>query len=124
MRGVLGPSVTTAIALGMATVTLSSFFVRHPLLDHLSSRLIDHGIIVAAFALLLGLLNVFLVHLGTVRRRAPGWQYSLVLVLVVLALLVLGGPGTAGPNAPAVAFTFEYLLLPLQAAVFSLLAFF
>ncbi|HYN88828.1 MAG TPA: hypothetical protein VER55_09870, partial [Ardenticatenaceae bacterium] len=58
------------------------------------------------------------------RRRAPGWPYSLVLITAVVVLLVLGGPGTDGPNAPAITFAFEYLLVPLQAAAFSLLAFF
>ncbi|HBY96670.1 MAG: hypothetical protein M5U01_11295 [Ardenticatenaceae bacterium] len=112
------------IALGAGIITLGSFFVHQPILDQVSTWLVESGLIVAAFALLLGLLNVLLVHVRKIRERAPGWAYSLFLVSVVLVLLILGRPGTAGPNAPAVAFTFEYLLLPLQAAIFSLLAFF
>lgn len=116
--------VAIALALSAAIATLASFFAGPATGEGLGARLVEHGLIVAAFALLLGLLNVLLVHVRKIRQRAPGWPYSLILILVVLTLLVLGGPGTAGPEAPAVAFAFDYFLLPLQAAVFSLLAFF
>lgn len=124
MRRQWSRAVALAIALGIGTITVVGFFVRQPMLERISARLVEDGLILATFALLLGLLNVLLVHIRKIRQRAQGWPYSLVLVLVVVIVLILGLPGTAGLNAPAVAFTFEYLLLPLQAAVFSLLAFF
>lgn len=123
MRRALG-IVATAFALGCAIIVLLSFFIRSPILDGVGERLAEHAVILAAFALLAGTLNVILFHVRELRRRAPGWPYSLVLITAVVVLLVLGGPGTDGPNAPAIAFAFEYLLVPLQAAAFSLLAFF
>lgn len=71
----------------------------------------------AAVALLLGILNLFSVH---IRRTFQGNFYSLVLVLGLLATLLLGFSGLFGGAATI----FTYVQAPLEAALGAVLAFF
>jgi hypothetical protein len=71
----------------------------------------------AAVALVLGILNLFGVH---IRRIFRGNFYSLVLVIGLLATLVLGFTGLFGGAATI----FTYVQAPLEAALGALLAFF
>ena len=71
----------------------------------------------AAIALVLGILNLFGVH---IRRTFQGNFYSLVLILGLLVTLILGFAGLFG-GAETV---FTYVQAPLESALGALLAFF
>jgi hypothetical protein len=87
--------------------------------------LVEWASIIAAFGLLLGLVNVLGRHVRRIARRQAGWGYSIVLVLSALGVIVLGSlPGSIGPGDPAVQWVFHYVLDPLATTFFSLLAFF
>jgi hypothetical protein len=115
--------ITMAVVAGL--VVLADFFVTDPWLDALGQKLVQWAAIVGAFALLLGLVNLFGYHLGRLRARQRGRFYSLVLVISALVVFV-GGlvPDLAGPRAPLVDWLFRFVQAPLQATFFSLLAFF
>ncbi len=82
----------------------------------------EYGLIVAVFALLMGVLNVLGAHSRTVVRREGGWPYSLILLG---SAIFLGAAGVlTGPDGATMRWALEVLLFPLQAAFFSLLAFF
>ena len=70
--------------------------------------------------LLTGLLNLLSVHGGRVARREKNWPHSLVLLL---SLFVVLGLGIVGVNTPSSQWIFQYIYSPLQATIFSLLAF-
>lgn len=71
----------------------------------------------AAVALILGVFNLFNVH---IRRTFQGSFYSLVLIVGLLATLILGFTGLFG-GAETI---FTYVQAPLEAALGALLAFF
>ncbi len=102
-------------------MVLADFFVTDPVLDDIGRRLVHWTMIVAAFALVLGLLNLLSSHLSRIRRRERGWFYSLILVLMTVIVVVSGAPGT---QAYAFAWLFRNVQFPLQATFFALLAFF
>ena len=77
--------------------------------------------LLAAFALLLGIINVVKVHLGHIQTRRPNALYSVVL-LVALALTLIFGLG--GPQSLGAQFAFNYFLQPLESTLFALLAIF
>jgi hypothetical protein len=77
--------------------------------------------IVVAFALFLGLANVVTVHWNRIQTKKPGAVYSVVLLVALVATLVLGYAGPASRNGR---FIFEYILQPLEATFFALLAVF
>jgi hypothetical protein len=84
--------------------------------------LVSWTAIIAAFALFLGLFNVVSVHANRIQLRQPGFIYSGVLLLSLGATLVAGLLG--GPQSANLTFIFNYILQPLEATLFALLALF
>ncbi|MFQ6015872.1 MAG: hypothetical protein ACE5NP_10575 [Anaerolineae bacterium] len=115
----------SAVAMAVGLIVLLDFFVTGTIVDRLGGALVSWAAIVAAFALILGLLNIFSVHFKRLASRRDGWLYSLALLLIMLIILVLGlSPGSKGPQAPGVAWIFNNVQFPLHATIFSLLAFY
>lgn len=85
--------------------------------------LVSWAAIVAAFALFLGFFNVVSVHANRIRNQQAGYIYSAVLLVALLATLIVGFWG-GGPNSSGSQFIFSYVLQPLEATLFSLLALF
>jgi hypothetical protein len=70
----------------------------------------------------LGFANVISVHWGRIQTKKPGAFYSVVLLLSLFGTLILGMSG--GPTATSTQFIFNYILQPLEATFFALLALF
>ena len=113
----------TAIAIGVGIVVLLNFFFTQPLLDAISFVFREWTIILTAFAVLLGLLNLVQVHvLRIIKRNEPNTGYS-ILVLVTALSVFLIGLLFGLPSAP-MNWVFDNMYLPLQGAFFALVAFF
>ena len=99
----------------------------------MSPRLDEWLIIVAGFALLLGITNVLSVNGRKISRREPGWPFAVVLLV---GLFVTGGFGIYGAiskqgigilaNGVSTPFNWVtvYVFQSLQSTIFALLAFF
>jgi hypothetical protein len=113
----------TAIAIAVGLVTLLDYFFTLPLLDALGFAFKQWTIILTAFALLLGLINLAQVHLTRIiRRNEAGAGYS--VIVIITAVFVFGiGLLFDLPSAP-MTWIFDNLYLPLQGAFFALVAFF
>jgi hypothetical protein len=83
--------------------------------------LVSWAAIVTAFALFLGFANVVSVHWSRLRSQKPGAIYSVVLLLSLFGTL---GLGLGGPLSANSQFIFNYILQPLEATFFALLALF
>ena len=115
-------SVTTAIAISVGLFVLLDFFVQNAFIGLVKFVFVRWAIIVAAFAMVLGFFNVLIVHLNKILRFKQGWFYSIFLVLTMMVVLILGLiEGLQGSLTNRI---FQYVLFPLQATIFSLLAFF
>jgi hypothetical protein len=115
-------SVATAIAISVGLFVLLDFFVQNAFIGTLKFVFVRWAIIVAAFAMVLGFFNVLIVHLNKILRFKQGWFYSIFLVLTMMVVLLLGS--VEGPQGSLTSRIFQYVLFPLQATIFSLLAFF
>ena len=115
--------ISTVVAMTVGLLVLFDFFINSDSIDALGLYLIRTASVVAAFALVLGMVNVFTVHMGKVYSREKGWMYSVVLLGAMLFTLVLGFL-TGGPGSIQMRQLFEAVLFPLEATLFSLLAFF
>jgi hypothetical protein len=115
--------VSTVVAMTTGLLVLADFFYHANPIDALALYLIRTASVVAAFALILGAVNVLSVHLNKLARREKGWSYSIVL-LVALCGTVAVGFLTDGPASNSMQMLFESVLFPLEATLFSLLAFF
>lgn len=132
---ILKRTLPTAVAIAIAIFVLVALFTDIPLLDQMGIFFIDTAVILAAFALFLGLINIFRVHLAKIREKPSRSLYSFVLLLAMFAVLIPGlllvrGDGAAeprqilGPSDPIVQWLFENVQAPIQASLSALLVFF
>ncbi len=108
------------VALLVGSVVLLDYFLENPVLNAAGRFLLEGAIVLAAFALLLGLWNLLLVHERQIRRREPGWPASVVILLSTGASLALG---LAGWGSEALTWFYRFVLFPLEASAGALLAF-
>lgn len=113
-----------AIAMAAGFLVLVDFFFDNLYLNALGVTLINWVVIIAAFALILGFLNVLAFHLRKITQRQEGWPYSIALLAVAGTVLFGGLTSVQGYRAPLVRTIFDYVQAPLQASIFSLLAFY
>jgi len=96
-------------------------FVNIPALTKLASGIQNWGIIISAFALGVGAINLIVVHVRNI-RAGKNVPYSLTL-LVGLAVMSFLGAGF-GSQAPAFKYLYASLMAPMGAAMFAMLAFY
>jgi len=112
-------AITFLVGLFMAV----QFFVPHEMFHGSLENVLAWVRIVGAFALVLGIGSLLRTHWDKIRRRRRDWPYSIVTILSFLAMCVIGiGFG----HEPGTVFywVFENIQVPLDATMFSLLAFF
>ncbi|MEO0080416.1 MAG: hypothetical protein ABIK44_07060 [candidate division WOR-3 bacterium] len=113
-----------AVCLVMGIVMMVQFFVPHPVsiaAYDLSTKWIR---IVSAFALVLGVGSLVLHHVERLRRRRPGWFYSIVTLLALVVTAVIGLGWGVKPGSPLQEVLFKNMLVPLNASMFAILAFY
>lgn len=99
---------------------LLGYFFSGATLFSLRDLLLQWGVLLAAAAVFLGLFNLFTVHWNKVNDQAEGWPYSAILIFFFLVLLVLGI--IFGPDFEVLILFFNYVQLPIEAALMALLA--
>lgn len=117
----LGSFLLAAVAGGFGSVVFLSYLV--PGLGAIQAALVDWAVIVGTMSLIfLGGLNVLAVHWNKIRRLEKDWIYSLFLWLGFGVMLGTGF--LEGPDGELISLIFKHVQFPLQATIFSLLAFF
>ncbi len=109
-------------------VFAAQYYVPHPASEQLLTSVTKWLQIIGGFALVLGITSLFQLHAAKIRRKEPGWGYSLVLyagiVVTVGVGLWNGGKETIDGAATAFGWIYSYTLVPLQGTMFAILAFF
>jgi hypothetical protein len=117
------PLVLTAIV-GI-TMIIAHFI---PPLNILKDLFEDWFFIIAAFAIILGILNLILVNGNKIYRKQKGWPFGVVVILgfLVMTIVGLGFSGGRSFQDPGTRFYYLYMNVyyPLSATMFALLAFF
>jgi hypothetical protein len=115
--------LSAAVAILCGLIVLAGYFVKLDFLVNASNTLVQWAVILTAFAVLLGIFNLLIVHLGKARRKEKGAFYSLLLVLAMLVTFVIG---LLSPYikvvSPVFDFTFRAVQLPVEASLMALLA--
>jgi len=109
------------VAFVSGLILILEFFV--PALRNVASNVQNWYLVVVAFAIVVGTVNLFRLNFTKVRMRRPDWIYSIILLV---GLLGMGSIGLFGGIEEGTVFDwlFNYLMMPMSATMFSLLAFF
>ena len=101
-----------------------AFFVPHRYVSNLNQDLDTWLVIVAAFALPLGVVNLVMTNISKIKTRRKGWPYSIVLIAGLCLMSFYGIMGGDQGFHPDFQRMFVNMVSPLQATMFSLLAFY
>lgn len=109
------------VAFVSGLILILEFFV--PALREVAASIQKWYLVVVAFAIVVGTVNLFRLNFTKVRMRRTDWAYSIVLLI---GLLGMGSIGLFGGIEEGTVFDwlFNYLMMPMSATMFSLLAFF
>jgi hypothetical protein len=125
---VLKRMLPTAVAIAVGILILLGLLTRIELFDTIGTQLIDTAVIVAAFALFLGVINVLRVHARKIQQGRSGRIYSIILIVAMLIVLAIGLPSlpgqASGPSQPIIQWIFVNIQAPIQASLSALLVFF
>lgn len=97
-------------------------FSPHPFSQGLNKEVIDWALVIGPFALVLAIATLVQTHWVRIRRRSEYWRYSFLVFIGMIVMVAIGIP--AGQQHPAFEWLFEYVQVPMDATMFSLLAFF
>ena len=117
MRKVL-PLIAASVC---GVIILANYLLKLPWLDSIASKLLEGGMILATFALLLGLVNLLAFHVRRIYEKKNGIIQSIVLVSAMVITLVIG---IVVPASAEQSWAFNYILYPLQATMGALLVFY
>ncbi len=123
--------IPAAIAIGVGLVTLVTYFFEGADILNLRLVLTNWAVILGGLAVLVGVLNLLLVHARRVQSQARGWVYSLVTIAAALFMILVGsGEGLRSGISPLYEETsvtrvlFSGVVVASQAALASLVMFF
>ena len=114
--------VPLALCFVFGVVMVLIEFSPHPYSKSLYNEVINWSLIIGPFALVLGVATLVQTHWIRIRRRAEYWQYSFVVFIGMIVMVAIGN--TFGPSHQAFKWLFKYIQVPMDATMFSLLAFF
>ncbi|TYB30870.1 MAG: hypothetical protein FXF47_06710 [Candidatus Mcinerneyibacterium aminivorans] len=115
------PFVITLIT---SLILIISYFSPHPTISPLRSIFQDWYMIIVAFTMFVGILSLVKVSIKKIKREKGIEVLYPVITLVSLIVMAFFGFLKGGLDNPGFDFMFEYIMVPLQATMFSLLAFY
>ena len=102
-------------------VMIFTQFSPHSFSQGIYEEVISWALIIGPFALVLATVTLIQTHTARIRRRTEHWQYSLVVFAGLIIMVVVGA---SGPQNSIFEWLYNNVQLPMDATMFSLLAFF
>lgn len=112
--------ISAAFTMAFGGIVLVSYFLDFPLLIVLRNVFVQWAIILAAVALLVGVVNLIRVHWKKVSTDQKGGIYSLILILSFI--IALGVTGYYGPTGTWALWIFNYIQVPIETSLMAILA--
>ena len=101
---------------------LVQFFIPHPVFKSVYTGVVGWARVVSVFAIVIGVGALVRLHFRRITRRTSGWGYSIIVFTGMLTAAAAGIIG--GPKGNLSVWIFDNIFAPLDATMFSLLAFF
>lgn len=118
--------ISTAVAIGVGIIVLAGYFV--PAITNLRFILLRAGLVLAAVALIVGIINLFSVHFRKMARNDDNSGYSLILVFALVVTLLIGFFDMfqsylfGKPNFQTISWLFTYIQLPIETSLMAVMA--
>ena len=114
--------IPLALCFLFGIVMIITQFSPHPVSKSVFQRIIRGGLIIGPFALVLATITLIQTHINRIQRRTEHWEYSLVVFAGLITMVVIGVP--FGPENPVFVWLYANVQVPMDATMFSVLAFF
>jgi len=103
-------------------------YVPHPLSGQFRQEMTTWFLVIGGFAMFLGVYSLEHMHVTRIRRKMPGWGYSIFVFIGAGGMIVAGFfRDIFGASADGIDFFkwgYDYIQVPCGATIFSILAFF
>ena len=96
--------IYVGITLISGILTISDFFLDINILNTIATTLTDWVVLLAYFAIVLGVINIYIFHGQRISRQQSQWIYSAWLLLVMSVVVVIGV--VSGVENPIYSFLF------------------
>ena len=116
------------VAIAFGLLVLLGYFIPVEALREIRLLLVQWAVILAAVAVLVGVLNLLGVHWHKIRTRQKGTAYSILMIVSMFATAAIGvAAGIKNPNQEIIQEFFrsaflEAIIIPAEAALMALLA--
>ncbi len=100
------------------------YFVPHPWSIMIYENAMDWLIVIGIFAMPLGIYSMIRMQMSRIRKRSSGWGYSVISLTSLFVMLGLGYTQKCLESGSFFMKLFEFVYIPIQATMFSLLAFY
>jgi hypothetical protein len=113
--------LTAVLAIAAGLIVLLGYFLpEFAILDRLRLVLTDWAVIIAAMAVLVGIINLVSVQMEKVRSKQKGGMYG---ALLVLSLIITFGLGLVfGPDHSLMRVAVDAVIVPVEASLLAILA--
>ncbi|HTX93224.1 MAG TPA: hypothetical protein VMC09_18560 [Anaerolineales bacterium] len=121
---------STASAIAFGLLVLAGYLFGHnpdgklSFLGQMQVFILNVAIVLAGFAVLIGIANLSLVHFNKIRRAQKGALYSLLLILAMLGTFIIGVFSYFVPQLTGQYFTaaLNAIILPVETSLMAILA--
>lgn len=103
-------------------VMLFTQFSPHSFSQGIYKEVLNWARIITTFALIFSTITLIQTHVTRIQRQTEHWRYSFIVFIGIAIMVLIGIP--FGPQHPWFEWLFNNVQLPMDATMFSLLAFF
>jgi uncharacterized membrane protein SirB2 len=98
------------------------YFLKLPLLNDASTAVLNWVTLMSAFAVVIGGINIIVVHRDNIAKRKGPWMYSIVLLVFFFLTVAMGL--TQGTSAVSYRFLYDRILVSCSTTMSAMLAFY
>jgi hypothetical protein len=109
-----------AVAIGVGIVVLLGYFLQIDLLVNVRIMFLEWATILVGIALLVGVVNLLIVHWHKATSNHPNRYNSIALLVGLFVTLLI--VGYFGPTDPVSVWIFNYIQIPIEASLVALLS--
>lgn len=113
-------SLSVALVIAIGLVVLAGYFLENSMLKTLQTVFLHWAAILASVALVVGVFNLFNVHIRKINAGQKGSLYSVILVLALIVTILVAG--FLGPTSEWALWIFNNIQIPVEISLMAVLA--